>query len=474
MNLKEIAKLLISFNKFIKSSKVNNEIRKKSTDFIRKRKFVFYDVLHFLIFRSEKCIPAELTKFFCDIDKLKNRISRQAAFKALKKVNPNVFYLLIRKFSELFYSSDLVKTFKGYVLLSVDGTSTNLIATDESIDKYEFHRSAYIKNKEDAKKATSRNSAIYDVTNGLIVDYEMSKWTDSEISLLVKQLERSHDFYDKHKAILLADRNYPGVELFSIIEHYDMKYCIRGKTNFFKKYLEDNDSNDTWIEIELDKLWLKRLKYDIAKERFEKDNKIKVRVVKYNYTYKDKRGHEVNNNLIYFTNLSEEEFTAEEIATLYTKRWDIECSFKTLKTDYEWERYFSKECDTETCALLAKVIFHNITGVLRKELNKHLEENNDETNKYKYCVNIVELSKLLRKGNIIKYIRNNNKNKIISLLETIKDLINKTKVPIRPNRHSKRWGRHLTSAAPFRYRIDGRNNPNSAYINGHLQTVKPI
>ena len=65
----------------------------------------------------------------------------------------------------------------------------------------------------------------------------MSKWTDSEISLLVKQLERSHDFYDKHKAILLADRNYPGVELFSIIEHYDMKYCIRGKTNFFKKYL---------------------------------------------------------------------------------------------------------------------------------------------------------------------------------------------------------------------------------------------
>ena len=86
MNLKEIAKLLISFNKFIKSSKVNNEIRKKSTDFIRKRKFVFYDVLHFLIFRSEKCIPAELTKFFCDIDKLKNRISRQAAFKALKKL----------------------------------------------------------------------------------------------------------------------------------------------------------------------------------------------------------------------------------------------------------------------------------------------------------------------------------------------------------------------------------------------------
>lgn len=184
--------------------------------------------------------------------------------------------------------------------------------------------------------------------------------------------------------------------------------------------------------------------------------------------------YEVNNNLIYFANLSEEEFTAEEIATLYTKRWDIECSFKTLKTDYEWERYFSKECDTETCALLAKVIFHNITGVLRKELNEHLGENNDETNKYKYCVNIVELSKLLRKGNIIKYIRNNNKNKIISLLETIKDLINKTKVPIRPNRHCKRWGRHLTSAAPFRYRIDGRNNPNSVYINGHLQTIKPI
>lgn len=260
MNSKALSKLLINFNTFIKSKKVNNEIRKRNTDFTRRRKFVFYDVLYFLIFRCEKCIQTELTKYFCDI--------------------------------------------------------------------------------------------------------------------------------------------VP-------------------------------------------------------------------------YTCKDKKGKEIHSKFIYFTNLSEKEFSSEDILSLYSKRWDIECSFKTLKTDYEWERYFSKDCDSETCAILAKVLFHNINGVIRKELNNYLKKDKYKDNKYEYVVNITQLSKVLQKEKLLKYMRNNNINKIILLLENIKDLINKIKVPIRPNRHCKRWGRHASSSKPLRYRIDGRNYPNVIYINGHLQTSKP-
>nr|WP_143746798.1 transposase [Massilimicrobiota sp. An134] len=35
---------------------------------------------------------------------------------------------------------------------------------------------------------------------------------------------------------------------------------------------------------------------------------------------------------MFFTNLGEE-FSAQEIIELYTYRWDIEVSYKTLKTD---------------------------------------------------------------------------------------------------------------------------------------------
>lgn len=128
------------------------------------------------------------------------------------------------------------------------------MASDKSIDQYGFIKNMFIREKEDAKKATSRNSALYDVTNGFIVDFTMGHWTDSEIPLLVQQLERSHELFKNHPSIVLADRYYPSVELFSILEHYGMNYCIRGKSNFFKKQLEGVQSNDTWIEVEIDKI----------------------------------------------------------------------------------------------------------------------------------------------------------------------------------------------------------------------------
>lgn len=196
-------------------------------------------------------------------------------------------------------------------------------------------------------------------------------------------------------------------------------------------------------------------------------------MVRYRYTYKNKKGKEISSDLIYFANLCEEEFNHEAIISLYSKRWDIECSFKTLKTDYEWERYYSKDCDSETGAILAKVLFHNINGVIRKEVNEYLEEQVNKDNKYKYAVNITQLHNILHKEKLLKWMRNNNANRMLLLLENIKDLVNKIKVPIRPNRHCKRWGRHAPSSKPLRYRIDGRNYPNVIYINGHLQTSKP-
>lgn len=470
---KSLVKFFISFGRFIKSETVRSKIRKRSNDFTRKLKFPWYDVLYYLIFRNEKNTPAELTKYYSSIGKSDLRISRQAAFKAFKKVNPNVFYCLIEQFSKLFYKTDLVKKHKGYLLIAADGTTNNLVATEESLDQYGFIQNQYILSKEDAIKATCRSMALYDVTNGLIVDFSMNPFKRSEIPLVIEQLDKCHSLFRNQKSIFLADRYFGSVELFSILEHYGMNYCIRGKTNFFKKQIAEMKSNDEWISVTLNKAWQKRLKHPIAKDRFEKDSELKIRVVKFKHTYMDKEGHLVTTQLIYFTNLSQDEFDTNEIISLYSKRWDIECSYKTLKTDYEWERYFSKDSDTETCAILAKVIFHNINGIIRKELNEELETLKNKDNKYGCVVNIVQLSQLLRHNLLHRYMRNGNRNSVENILQLTYDLIHKIKVPVRPDRHNKRWGRHATSSNPTRFRIDGRNWPNTVYANGHMHTVAP-
>ena len=95
-------------------------------------------------------------------------------------------------------------------------------------------------------------------------------------------------------------------------------------------------SDDEWISVTLDKAWLKRLKYSESKERFQKNPTIRIRAVKQKYNYVDENGKHNTAELVYFTNLPEKEFSKKDIIRLYAYRWQ-EVSYKTLKTDCEWE-----------------------------------------------------------------------------------------------------------------------------------------
>jgi transposase DDE domain len=459
------------FGRFIKSEEVRVATRKAPNYFVRKYKFPWYDVLLFLIFRCRKCIGSELSQYYSQLGLSQLRISRQAAFKAIKKVDPSVFKLLIHKLAERFYQSDLVKTYKGYILLAEDGTTINFYKTNESLRRYGWVFNQHTTNEEKAKKATSRSAALYDITNGLIIDFAMKRFKDSEIPIAIEQLD-TIPLLQGHPAIYLADRYYGSVELFSMLESHGLKYCIRGKSNFFKHYIEKMKTNDEWIKVNIDAVWRRRLKYDQVKKRFSLNPYINIRVVKHQYDIY-KKGKKESVDLIYFTNLSHEEFDSSDIMHLYSKRWEIETGYKTLKTDLEWERYFSKDCGSETCSIYAKVIFHNLSGILRKEMDKELIDTDLEVNKYKYQTNWKQLNELIRDEKLLRWIRNENPERLKIMIELIKILINKIKVPVRPNRHYKRWHRVIKQGKPMRFRLDGRDWPNTRPYNGLMMTVPP-
>ncbi|MDO4416618.1 MAG: IS4 family transposase [Erysipelotrichaceae bacterium] len=471
---KKLAGFFRRFGEYIRSEEVRSLIRKFPTAFVRIYKFPWFDVIYYLIFRNENCTPSEISSYYADIGKKHLRISRQAAFKAIKKVRWQVFPALIRKFAELFYSSDIVKTYHGYILLAEDGTCNELMPTENSLNLFGFARNQNIKCREDALKSTSRSAALYDVTNGLIVNFSMNPFKSAEIPIAVNHLEESHDLFSGRKVIYLADRNYGSVELFSILEGHGFNYCIRAKSNFFKKEVADMSSDDEWITVHIDKIWQKRLKYAQPKDRFLKDPFIQIRVVKHLYSYFDKYGSLQTAQLMYFTNLSEDEFCKSDIVSLYSKRWDLEVSYKTLKTDLEWERFFSRNCDCELCAIYSKVLFHNLNGIVRKELNEvFAEDPANKDNKYIYSANITQLAKSLREFSVCRYIRSRNYKALRTVFDLIFELRHKLKVPIRPDRHNQRWGRVVVSSAPIRFRLDGRHWPKVVRIKGHLQTTQP-
>jgi len=69
--------------------------------------------------------------------------------------------------------------------------------------------------------------------------------------------------------------------------------------------------------------------------------------------------------------------------------------------------------------------------------------------------------------------RNENQKKIQKIMELISKIINKIKVTVRPGRHYKRWGRVISQSKPMRFRLDGREWPNTISWNGRLMTIKP-
>ncbi len=231
-------------------------------------------------------------------------------------------------------------------------------------------------------------------------------------------------------------------------------------------------SDDEWINVEIDKKWLKRFRFsNEAIQIREEKPVIRIRVIKKIFKYINQKGEECKEELIYFTNLDSQQFSTEEILQLYSMRWDIEVSYKTLKTTLELERFISEDGDAARNCVYGKVLFHNIAGIIRKELNKKISR--DTTDGKQYVTNITQLQEMVYETNFLYSIINGKKTQIKQKIENIVKMINKIKVPVRPNRHYKRWGRVIVNPPSYRFRLDGRNNPKVKSFKHVLITVAP-
>lgn len=468
-----ISRLLLKLNTIISSDITQSLCAKNKQDFTRKRNMTFVDIIYYFISRCMSNSNSELTRYYSSMHKFSNRITRQGLNKAIKKLNPNVFRYLIKEFAKEFYKTDLVKTHKGYVLLAEDGSSLEIPYSLINIYEFGFHTGCHVKEITDVKTVISKSAGLYDVTNGLFIDFTMHMADYSETPMAFEHLYHTKELLNHQNIIYLADRYYGSAEIISQLELFGYKYCIRGKSNFYKQLVANMKTNDEWIEVVVNEKWKKRFRFSQEARQYRERHPImKIRVIKAKYEYINDNKEMVTNDLIFFTNLSEDEFNTQEIIELYAKRWDIEVSYKTMKTTEELERYISRDSDVAKCCIYGKLLFHNMAGIIRKEVNKKLLIKK-ENNKYAYCVNITQLHNEIRENNILYYMMNNKGVTIKRILKEIELSLNKIKVPIRPDRHNKRWGRIIVGKISYRFTLDGRNHPKLKAYNHVLMTIKP-
>ena len=138
---------------------------------------------------------------------------------------------------------------------------------------------------------------------------------------------------------------------------------------------------DGWIEIEFDDKWIERFKIDEVKEYAREHRKLKIRVIKYKKSeIKKLKENEEDEEIILFTNLSNDEWSRKEIIVLYGHRWIEETGYDTLKNKLEMERITSEKPELILQEMHSQVIVHNLAAMIKKESDKIVVH----TSKYKY------------------------------------------------------------------------------------------
>lgn len=310
---------------------------------------------------------------------------------------------------------------------------------------------------------------IYDVINQVILHFKTTNYKVSEMPLLFEHLEEMKDLYKEKKILLLADKYYGSAELFKYCEKYGYYYTVKAKPNFFKhERIEHKEEIDFQIGRKIDRNWIKRMKYEEVKEYTKEHSILHLRIVKSRYQYTDKKGNEIQKEADYFTNLSRTEFDDKEITVMYKKRWQIETAYDILKNQMDIEQFNTYNPIGIKNGIMGKVIFFNIQKMIYQEAAKRIEKEASKSN-YKYQPNNKNIINLVRSESFIKAFKSVRKLKH-QIVAIVRSAV-KEKIPIRSDRHYKRWRKHYKTIPQIRHRIDGRRNPPVAITKAGILSI---
>ena len=409
---------------------------KSSSDFTRNRSMGFERMLKTILGLQGKTLDKEMH------DLGENIITASAFVQGRNKIKPEAFEDLYHDFTA---SIPNQKNYKGYHILAVDGSD---ISTPKNKDSIYFCKGI---KKQTGGVAEFYNMAhlhaIYDVVNKIyvdaivtpkaIVDGKSSAMDIGERAVANRMIDR----YNGPKAILTADRGYPG---YNLLEHVNrnpnMEFLIRvPNRNTFKEITELPLADiDKVIEVTVSTKSMQHCKiygyrHVDGPSPFGKDKKkiswdfgnepckIRYRVVRFKIA---NRGDESDWETI-VTSLTRFQFSAKDIKELYHMRWGIENSFRELKYNVGVVNFHAKKDESVLQEIYASLTMYNYAVAVAMSVN--IPKNDARVHLYK--VNFTMAIYI-----VLNYFRSKVKRKATEIETEIQRYI----APVRPGRRDKR------------------------------------
>ena len=275
----------------------------------------------------KKSIKVEVMNFFYQLNKDIEIPSRQALSQAREKISYLVFKDFFDKSCELAVDSHDARKHKGYRLFAIDGT-TFAVGALKKLSAY-FGETTSLKGK-----AMCRISAVVDVLNDCIVDACVSPFCVGERALAIEQVNKLKTVQE---IINLFDRGYWSPNLVKNIINNGQKFLMRLASNVGSTIVKDETGQI---------IPLRRHSFVLPSGEVE----------------------------VLLTNLSEEEFTNDDLAALYAKRWGAETKYLELKDRLQINTLSGKSVNVVLQDIYATLHMSNLVAFICFESDELIKE----------------------------------------------------------------------------------------------------
>jgi hypothetical protein len=405
----------------------------KQADFTRKRSLPFHKVFFLLINFLTKSVQSELDNLFKVLLNKEipvTQVTKGAFSLARKKLKHEVFTELNKDQIDYFYQETAYKTWHGFRLLGIDGSTARLPLSTEIAAKYGIHDTS----ETGVPITYARISQAYDLLNELTVDAQLSTYDDNEHNLSLQ-----HTATFQAGDLTLYDRNYASFWMFAQLINKGVHFCARLKIGSWKiaKQLVDSGNKEITTKIYPSKGSVKK-----CKELGLATIPITLRFICIELSTGEKE-------VLVTSLLDEDDYPYGVFSDLYQFRWQVEESYKTWKSRLEIENFSGKSCLSILQDFHAKIFSCNLTSILVSGADQMVKQK-CKNRKRKYKANFTQALNRMKNSIVLLFCR---ENKIAEgYLDELTSLFVANLEPIRVDRHYERNFRKSKRIYPMPYK----------------------
>lgn len=362
----------------------------------------------------------ELRNFFKDKGELPMALSVQGYLQQRKRLNPEIFPYLNRRYLMDFYHSEEPKLWKGYLLAAVDGSKAEVPNSKENRETFGNSGNQHSK----TGQVRALVSGIYDILNHFYLDIEIEHISVSEIELAKRNLKHLRELEIRQPVLAVFDRGYPSIEFIDFLEMEGIHYLIRLSSNDYKAERGRMQSEDGKVILKHSSARLQKIrqKHPERYERMKRKGETTIRVSKSTLPS--------GNELVLMTNLPDT-IAAEELADLYYQRWEIEKKYHTLKNKMKFESVTGKASVYVYQDFWSQVLVYNMIQDIRNSADEEAAETGRKSgNKYLMHTN-ENIAIGLFKEDMLKILLEPEEKKRIKKLNELQEEMERYVLPLR-------------------------------------------